>query len=419
MASPMKLRTGIHPGLVPASNPRIAALRSRVKKIPQEPGVYRWLNDVGDIIYVGKAKNLRQRLRSYLTPTPRVEHYRKRALLENMADLEVTYTSTEMEALILEMHLIRSIKPRYNVSLTRDSHYVFVRIGTHELFPSVQLVHHKQTDGALYLGPYTNPWTQQRTLELLRRIYRFRTCSMGINLRNKTLFDEPTPLTIPLDLTLTHKDRRAPCLDYHIRMCSGPCTGDITPQDYYADCIENVISFYRGTTKPVLETLLKRLQQAVGEKKFERAAEMRDMLSYLEQMTMQSKMFDPNAKSIDALGIATGLPMGAVLQMRGGSIVNEERIALSGLSENVAALTAEILPQYYANPDDIPDTILVPALPEDDELIRTWLSTTAKKHVTLTVPRKGEWKRLLTLAQTNARRKAETQSELSAQELTV
>lgn len=408
----MKLRPGVQPSLRPSPNPRMERLRERVRGMPQEPGVYRWIDARGEIIYVGKAKNLKQRLRSYVAPTPRVEHYRKRALLENMADLEVTFCSTEMEALILEMHLIRTLKPRYNVSLTREKHYVYVRIGENETFPSITLVHRNERDGALYLGPYTNPWTQRRTLELLRSVYRFRTCGMGIDLPQRELFEDK-PLSIPLELVITKPDRRTPCLDYHIRQCEGPCTGDITPDAYRRTCVDEVVAFYRGDTSPVVGRLTDRMKEAVGERKFERAAEMRDMLGYLEQMILQKKLFDPNARSVDAFGFARDLSGGAVLQVRGGNLSNEERLMLDGSVQDLPAALGQVLTQFYADPDDIPDVVALPAAPDDLPLIRDWLTREAGRPVTLAIPKRGELRRLTELAGTNAQRKADTASELS------
>jgi excinuclease ABC subunit C len=406
MASPLKLRPGISPLLIPAPNPRMEALRKRVKFMPQEPGVYRWFNESGEIIYVGKAKNLKQRLRSYVTPTPRVEHFRKRALLENMADLEVTFTSTEMEALILEMHLIRSLKPRYNVSLTRDKHYVYVRIGSNETFPSVRLVHKKERDGGTYLGPYTNPWTQRKTLEMLRDIYRFRTCEMGIHLHPQSLFEEkPAALKIPLDLAFTKKDRRTPCLDYHIEKCSGPCGGDMTPERYKKECIDGVISFYKGNTAPVTDEIMRRMQSAAGDRKFERAQEMLDLLHYLNQMTMQNKIFDVNAQTIDAFGFADNLTGGSVLQVRGGSIANEERLMMEGDTQDTSSSLSQIIMQFYAGSEDIPDVIAIPTIPDELPLIADWLMHEAGRPVDVRIPKRGELHRLVRLAETNARRK--------------
>jgi excinuclease ABC subunit C len=401
----MKLRPGIMPTLRPSPNSRIVKLRERVRSMPHEPGVYRWIDAKGEIIYVGKAKNLKQRLRSYVTPTPRVEHFRKRALLENMADLDVTFTSTEMEALILETHLIRTLKPRYNVSLTREKHFVYIRFGLNEIFPSVRIVHRKERDGATYIGPYSNPWTQNQTLELLRGLYPFRDCSMGIMMHDPELFSQNSPRSIPLELTFSRPDRRTPCLDYHIKRCLGPCTGDILPEDYQQRCIDDVLSFYRGDTKPVLETLLNRMQEAAGERKFERAGELRDILSHLEQMKLQSKLFDPNAQSIDAFGFSKDLKEGAVLQARGGNLANEERISLSGSHKSLSSTLNQILPQFYAAGDDIPDVIAIPSQPDDFNLLKQWLCTEAQREIKIVVPKKGELKRLVELAALNAGRR--------------
>lgn len=379
------------------------SLRARVRVMPQEPGVYRWKDERGEIIYVGKAKNLRQRLRSYVARKPKVEHFRKRALLERMHDLEVTFTSTEMEALILEMHLIRSLKPRYNVSMTRESHYVFVRISERETFPSVSIVHKKVTDDATYLGPFTNPWTQRRTLELLRMLYGFRTCTMGMEPAARTLFDD-RPLTIPLELTFGKRDRRTPCLDYHIKRCIGPCTGDIEPERYRTECIEPVIRFYKGDTSDAAGKMIERMRGATGDQKFERAQDVSDLLSYLDQTKMQKRIFDIHAKSIDVFGFSVDKTRCSVLQSRGGSIAREERLTLEGGTADSDDLLADVLMQFYADTDDVPDSILIPSIPSEAPMLRSWLTQKARHTVSLTAPSRGDGKRLLQLARTNAER---------------
>lgn len=409
----MQLRSGISPSMTPEPNSRMEHLRSVVLQIPQEPGVYRWKSADGELLYVGKAKNLKRRLLQYTARKPRVEHFRKRALLENIADLEVTFTSSEMEALILEMHLIRTLKPRYNVSLTRERHYAYIRVTTQEDFPSVCIVNRKELDGNIYLGPYTNVWMQRRMLELLRMLYKFRTCGMRINLAQRKLFSEEQPLRIPLELHVNNKDRRIPCLDYHIKQCGGPCTGELAPDDYRIRSIEPVLAFYRGNTSSVIDLILTRMKEAAGERKFERASELRDLLSYLEQMQMQKKLFDVNAQSIDAFGFAKNVKSGIVLQVRGGNLANEERLTLETPDPDQPTMLAHVLTQFYSEPLDVPDVIAVPALPQNAGLLRSWFSREAKKKVSIVVPKSGEYKRLLALARTNALRRVETERLLS------
>jgi excinuclease ABC subunit C len=405
MASPMRLTSGIQPSLSPSGNPFMEHLRARVRVMPKEPGVYRWLDAKGNILYVGKAKNLRNRLRSYVAKTPKIEHFRKRALLENMAGLEVTFTSTDVEALILEMHLIRSLKPRYNIALTRDRHYVFIRIGVEETFPGVGMVHKKVHDGALYLGPYTNRWMQQQMFDLLRELYKFRDCGMRIDLAKESLFEEPGAVRIPLELTITHRDRRAPCLDFHIGKCSGPCEGSLTPGQYRTQSIDPVISFYRGDTSEVFDALMLKLKESKGDKKFENAARIRDILSYIGDMEFQKKLFDPNAPSMDAIGFDDDLKTAVVLQVRGGNLANEERIALTSVDEPADVL-AQIIPQLYLSEADVPDYIAVPVIPRESRVINAWILKEFGKTVRIRQPKRGAQKRLMDLARTNALRLA-------------
>jgi excinuclease ABC subunit C len=240
-----------------------ASLKERLKDIPQGPGVYRWLDAKGNMLYVGKAKNLRRRMRHYTGAGAAKEGFRKRGLFEKMADLSITVTNTEMEALILETHLIRSLRPLFNIRLTKDSHYAFVKITMLDDFPSVQVVQRREQDGALYFGPYSDPYSQRRMVEILRKLYSFRTCRMSLSVsRQQDLFAEKDkPVSFPLDIVAAKKDRRLPCLDFHLEKCCAPCNGMILPDSYRELRIEGALSFLHGNAQQVLKRLITRLRK--------------------------------------------------------------------------------------------------------------------------------------------------------------
>lgn len=390
----------------PSSDGRIEKLRLLVRASPQAPGVYRWLDADGKLLYVGKAKNLRKRLQSYLRASTRLDTVRGRDLRDRMAGLELTVTDTELEALVLEMHLIRSLKPRYNVLLTRDEHYVYVRISA-ETFPLVEVTEQKLSDGARYFGPFTNVRSQRSMLRLLRTLYPFRTCTMGMEIdARQELFAEPKPATLPLDLVFTRKDRRTPCLDWHIKQCAGPCTGEMTPEDYKAQCIDGVVAFYEGNRSAALEELLVRMRAESGERKFERAWELRSALWFIESSELQRKFFDPDGISADVLGTgdADGMLQIVLLRVRGGKIVGErtQRVERGGDPDGTA--TQFLVQHYDALPADTPDVLVLPPDYAERDLLRAWFSG-RKRRIALDTPKRGIKQRLYDLARRNAGQK--------------
>jgi excinuclease ABC subunit C len=398
------------PSFLPANIHR-AALKARLKDIPQEPGVYRWLDTKGNVLYVGKAKNLRRRMRHYVGASAAKEGMRKRGLFEKMADLSITVTNTEMEALILEAHLIRSLRPRFNISLAKDSHYAFVKITQQDDFPSVQVTHRKELDGALYFGPFSNPYAQRRMVEILRSLFHFRSCTMSLSVNaQRELFTQTSSNSFPLDIVAKKKDRRLPCLDYHIEKCSGPCTGMIDPAQYRAHRIEGVMSFLRGESKPVLTKLIQRMKEAEDEHKFERAEELSFVLRYLNRKKQRCLFPDAHDVDIDAIGthLHRRTMHTVILQIRGGNIVNELHLAIEKVTNSRDALS-QFLVGYYDDVRDVPDKLLLSALPEDADLLEHWCSARKGGRVRLDAPREGIFQEVVSLAERNAWQKTQLQ----------
>jgi excinuclease ABC subunit C len=406
-------------------------LRERVRAVPQSPGVYRWKDARGRVLYIGKAKNLKRRMQSYLRDSAKLENFRKRGLTERMADFDVTVTDTELEALILEMHLIRGAKPTYNVALTRDAHYVFVRIGENEAFPSIRIVTAKEDDGARYLGPFTNTWSQESMLRLLRTLFPFRTCVMSLEIDPQpTLFERiadsderlapkegpratryplpatRSPSTIPLQIITKHKDRRLPCLDYHIKQCAGPCTGELTPAAYRRECIEGVVAFYEGRYGFIVDLLVERMKGVAAERKFERARDVLKTLKFIEQLTRQKRFFDPSGLQADVIAAATSGDASQIVRLgvRGGRIVDEESVDAES-PEGLGSAITQFVVQRYAEASEAPPVLVLPPQYEESVLLKRWFADCLGKRVRILRPSRGAERRLLELAERNARQK--------------
>jgi excinuclease ABC subunit C len=384
-------------------------LKKRMAGIPTGPGVYRWLDTNGNVLYVGKAKNLRRRMRTYLGTGALKEGFRKRGLFEKMADLTITVTNTELEALILETHLIRTLKPRYNIQLTKDTHYAFVKITVQDDFPSVQVVHTKESDAALYFGPYSNPYSQRRMVEILRTLYHFRTCRMSLRVnRQESLFADAKRATFPLEIVAKKIDRRLPCLDFHIEKCCGPCNGMIAPDHYRDMRIASVLSFLQGDRSEVLGKLIDRLkQEGEQERKFERAEDVSFALRYVQNMKKQASLGLGAQSEMDAVGyrLYRRKLHVVVLQARGGNIINELYVCASGAGDAKAAF-GQFLARYYDDVRDIPERILLSALPDDADILRAWLSVKKGSEVRICEADDDIERHIVDLAKRNAEQKS-------------
>lgn len=393
-------------------NPHLDQLRTRVRKSPTSPGIYRWLDAKGNVLYVGKAKHLRKRLSWYVTPRPGafVGPWRD-SFLQQIADFDVTITNTELEALILETNLIKEMKPKYNVLMKDDKNYLYVKVTVQDQFPRIEAARKVEEDGAKYFGPTTSGYEVRQMLRLLRRLYPFRTCKMGIEVANPLPLSSeghsPKHTKIPLEVTCTHKDRPTPCLDFHIEQCSAPCIGTKTPEEYFKESIEDVLVFLKGDREPARQLLKERMMQAAADRKFELAAEYRNHLQDLEKMQERQIISDPSGENSDIVGVAV-LSMRAhvvVLQRRNGKIVGETHFALAGQAEDPVDVLEQFLPQYYDD-GEIPDAILLPAAIPSRATIAQWLSHKKGKKAKILIPERGKKSQLLQMAEKNALEKA-------------
>ena len=423
-------------------------LRARVAKAPEDAGVYRWLNAKGEVLYVGKAKNLRSRLRQYVGKNAQKgQGPWKQALIEQIADVDVTVVNSDLEAIVLETNLIKELKPKYNVMMKDDKNYVYVRITMQDQFPRIDIVRKMEEDGAKYFGPKTSGEQVRKTLNVLRSIFPFRTCRMTIDAvdsrqltvesvqravdsdgvqREQKVVNTVEKITLhsplstlhfpdkqkggrlPLNVICTHRDRPTPCLDHHIGQCSAPCVGTRTPEEYFHESIEGVIRFLKGDEACVVAIIKERMKQAALDRKFELAAALRDRLQDLEGIQQKQIVSDTSGEDADVIGVAllSNRAQVVMLHERGGKVIGESSFSLAGSAESISAVLSQFLPQFYADASDTPDVIVMGESVDDLDVLQKWLSDRKGKSVIIRVPERGKKSHLLELAEKNAEQKA-------------
>lgn len=355
-------------------------LREKVEAIPRSPGVYIFRNASGEVIYVGKARALRDRLKSYLQAPPRWDT-RGAALRAETADLEVAVCAGEIEALILEARLIKHYRPRFNVVLRDDKTYPSIAVTVSEEFPRVILARGSRTPGTSYYGPYVNARAARKTLELLRKVFPLRQCRGSRPGRKGA----------------------APCLYRQMELCPGPCTGEVSREDY-AQVVKSLCAFLEGRHREVLEGLEREMHEAAGRLEFEKAARLRNQLESARRVLSHRGSGSSSADDYDVLGIAQDRIQAAfiVAMNRGGSHIGNV-CHFSNLEQewDRAELLAEFIKYYYDLEGSPPPLVVVPVLPAD-EVLPDWLSALAGRKVRIRLPERGGKKRELALAAANA-----------------
>jgi len=362
--------------------PRLAeAIEGKLARLPAKPGVYLFKDGNGRIIYIGKARSLRNRVRQYFQSSRNLNP-RTLTMVAQVRDLEFVRTDSEVEALILESNLIKEHHPHFNVRLKDDKHFPYLRIDPEEPFPRVTIARSMKRDGALYFGPYPHSDAVRDTLRTIRRIFPFRTCS-------------------------DHKFRTVsrPCLDHHVRLCLGPCHGLVAEGDYRA-MIRELSLFLEGRTEDVSERLRRRMEEAAEALDFERAAEYRDQLRAIEEVSEKQKIISTGMEDQDVVALSRHGDEASVqvFQIRGGRLIGREGFFLSGAEDEPGPdVLGAFLKQFYAQASFIPREILVPEPVAEAELIEEWLTARRGEKVRLTQPKRGEKKGLVDLASENAR----------------
>jgi excinuclease ABC subunit C len=356
----------------------------RIKTAPQSTGVYVMHDRFGKVIYVGKATNLRSRLRSYFTSTPN-QAYKVGHLARAVADFEYTITDTDTEALLLENTLIKKHKPKYNANLKDDKTYPFLKIDLSEDFPQPYFTRRFQSDNARYFGPFSSAGSLRKTMTLLNKLFPYRSCTKAI----------------------TGTDAR-PCLEYHIKRCAGPCIGAIGKEDY-RDIIQQVILFMEGKTKPVITNLKTRMMEAAKQLQFETAATLRDQIKAIEQISEKQKVIAHGKLNQDAIAFARGGDEAwvEVFYFRQGKLENRDHFLMNGVADKPDSVVMEaFIQQFYDLAPYVPkEIVLQHDLNECKAVIRSWLEQKKGSKVHLTNPKRGSKVRLVRMIAENANQK--------------
>ncbi len=354
-----------------------AGVLEKYRRAPHKPGVYIFRGAGGDMLYIGKARDLKKRLASYVfgrSPSPRIERMLSRAV-----DLEWIVTDNELEALILEANLVRQHKPRYNVELRDDKHYPYIKI-TDEPFPRITIARRKGRDG-LYFGPYADRTGAVKLMRLVRRLFRIRVC------KHK----------------LPPKRKLRACVLYDIGRCLGPCIGACSEEEYRR-AVEEVVMFLRGRRTQLLDRLRRQMEDAAQREQFEIAARLRDTIFELEKILTPQKMdSDLGDRDFVALAVGKSIGVAVIFRVRQGAMISRHTVPLTvPKTESLGEVLAEFLGRFYAEDGDIPEEVILQEHPADeDELLQT-LCVLRGKRVEIKVPQRGPKRETLLLAHRNA-----------------
>ena len=354
-------------------------LKERLRQAPDGPGVYVMRDDKTKVIYVGKAMNLRNRLRSYFQAGG-PPHPRTAQMVRKVFDFDVLTCSTDQEALLLECTLIKRYRPRYNIRLRDDKNYLYMKVPRMGDFPRVYTVRKVADDGARYFGPFTNAGALRTTMKTLRRIFPYRTCS---------------------DETLK---RGRVCLDYHIKRCAGPCE-DLIGRDDYHQNLEQISVFMDGRPKELLRSIRGEMMAASDSLEFERAARLRDRASALEKVAQRQSVLSQSVREQDVIGLARSgaTAIVAVLTVRGGQVLGSETFELEGSAEmETGEIVNGFAGQFYGDATSYPRDVLVPEVIADGDTLAAWMTGRRGARVTISVPERGARVRLLEMAANNA-----------------
>ena len=357
-------------------------IEQELKKLPDKPGVYIMHDAADEIIYVGKAVNLKNRVRQYFRPS-HDEGPKKAKMVTQIRRFEYIITDSELEALVLECNLIKEHRPKYNTMLRDDKTYPYIKVTLGEDFPRVLFSRLIRKDKSKYFGPYTSAGAVKDTIELIQKMYQIRTCSRNL----------------PKDIG---KDR--PCLNYHIKKCNAPCQGYISKEEYRKS-IDMVLSFLNGNYQPVLKDLETRMMQASDQMEFERAIEYRELLNSVKQIAQKQKItsFDGEDKDIIALANDERDAVVQVFFIRGGKLIGREHFYVRVAAEDSEGqVLTTFVKQFYSGTPFLPKEIMLSAEIEDIPVIEEWLSAKRGARVYIRVPQKGMKEKLVELAKKNA-----------------
>jgi excinuclease ABC subunit C len=360
-------------------------LPEKLENLPTGPGVYQHKDAEGKVLYVGKAKNLRSRVRQYFQKSRNVEP-RIDVMLSRATDIEIIVTDSEVEALILEANLIKKLKPRYNVNLKDDKSYPYIVI-THEPYPRVFVTRQIRKDGSRYFGPYTDVKNVRGALKSIRDIFMIRSCNYFI------------------DDDVIKKRRIKVCLDYHIKKCEGPCEGLVTETKYNA-MIDQVAALLEGKTETLIHSLRLEMERLAGDMKFEDAATLRDRIKGLEAYSERQKAvdLDPTDRDIVAFAVEGDDACGVIFKIRDGKMIGRQHYYMTGVDQKPESeVIGTLVQQFYLEAAYIPKEVFLSATLEDTEAVQSWLSEKRGEGVSILTPTEGEEGKLVRLSVSNAK----------------
>lgn len=368
----------------------------KLDKLPQKPGVYMMKDAGGRIIYVGKAKILRNRVRQYFQKS--ANHSLKTSVMvSKIADLDYIICDSEMEALVLESNLIKENKPRYNILLKDDKHYPYIKITMNEEYPRMLFVRRIENDGAKYFGPYPSGYSIKETMELLKNIFLLPHCHKQF----------------PRDFK---KDR--PCLYYSMGRCSGICQGNVSPTEY-KKIFKNIIKFLEGKDEEVISQLQEEMLEASRNLEFERAALLRDRAASVQRLGEQQKVITDSVGDVDVIAVAAedSLASAEVFYIRGGRLIGKDSFDLSqGINQEPRQIISEFVTAFYARDNFIPQTILLSHYMDDLETMEELLTEKKGKRVYIKVPARGDNKKTVDMAYNNAIKNIENYKTVQVKE---
>ncbi|MGB3699945.1 MAG: excinuclease ABC subunit UvrC [Anaerolineales bacterium] len=356
-------------------------LKAILDSAPTKTGCYLMKDADGKVIYVGKAVNLRSRLRSYFHDSA-MQNNKTRQMVRHIADIDWIVVGSELEALILEMNLIKKHRPHYNVRLKDDKRYPYIKVHWADPFPKLTLTRYMVNDGSRYFGPYTSVWAVHQTLDVLRRIFPYLTC----------------------DREITGEDQRA-CLYYDIKLCSAPCIGAINKDDY-RQVIDDLCQFLSGRTEPIVSRMQEEMRVASDQLQFERAAALRDQVNAIERVVEKQKVVSSDYIDSDVIAMArsNGEACVQVFFIRSGKLIGREYFLLQGTEgAEDANVMSGFIKQFYDQASMVPPQVLLPHEIEEAHIIKQWLgSRRTGESVEILIPHEGQQRDLIQLAAENA-----------------
>ncbi len=354
-------------------------IEGKLTNIPAVPGVYIMKGKGGEVLYIGKAKSLRSRVRSYFRETGDTR-YSVRFLSAKVEDIDYIVTKNEKEALLLEDTLLKQHKPRYNIQLKDSKTYVSIKITVNEKFPRILVTRQIKKDGARYFGPYVSARSVRDTIKFIRRIFPLCVCSSSV-----------------------FRNRVRPCLDYQMGICSAPAVGYI-PEEAYRGLVNGAIMFLEGRDKEVIRLLKENMSEAAKNLDFEEAGKLRDRISAIEEMLEEQKVVTHRAIDQDIVAFVRG-EAGLVIQtllIRGGRLVSSENYFFHETGLPQEEILSSFITQYYRADRYIPDEVILPSRLLDSDVIKEWLTEKKRKKVAITAPVRGDKLKLLKMAESNA-----------------